>query len=259
MNVSLPYDYQPMPERTDLLVVFAHPDDEVDCFGGLIPHSLAEGKTVLAVCMTRGEGGGNATRRDRELRASLWTCGLRHEPIQGAFADCGYVAQGQFKSLAWVWNQWGGRARAAAFVADLYRRYRPTVIFTHNPVTGDYGHPNHMATGWACIDAYETCLATADLADDETALQQLHIASRSDRAWRMDWDQPDPRLNGKSATQIATRALACHQSQTVGSQGVRPGLAFELALFRTAHQPARHAFFEHDVPPENATGFLQHK
>ena len=45
--------------KTDLLGVFAHPDDETGVAATLARYALGESKTVAAAYVTRGEGGGN--------------------------------------------------------------------------------------------------------------------------------------------------------------------------------------------------------
>src|SRR5665213_735297 len=45
--------------KTDILTVFAHPDDETGVSAVLAEYALAKGKVVATVYCTRGEGGGN--------------------------------------------------------------------------------------------------------------------------------------------------------------------------------------------------------
>lgn len=73
--------------KTDLMGVFAHPDDEVGMAATVAPYALGEGKVVAHVYATRGEGGGNmvgthggpalGVLREAELRDCLRTLGVQ--------------------------------------------------------------------------------------------------------------------------------------------------------------------------------------
>jgi LmbE family N-acetylglucosaminyl deacetylase len=232
--------YEPTPTRADLLVVFAHPDDEVSTFGAIIPHYLACGRSVAAVCMTRPSDESTAALRERELRESLWTCGMPHEPLLAGFPDCGFLGPDRFESLEQTWERWGGRAAVSAFMADLYRRFQPTLVFTHNPETGEYGHPNHQAIGWACLDAYDALLSQHDPATP----RKIYTTSRTERAWRIDWNRPLSALGGRSADVVASKALRCHRSQSCSTAGVRAYLAYELVRSQVGADRVKTDFFE---------------
>src|SRR5947199_10671905 len=73
--------------KTDILGVFAHPDDETGMAGTLAEYALRRKSVVVNVYCTRGEGGGNMVGtqwgaslgilREAELRESLATLGIR--------------------------------------------------------------------------------------------------------------------------------------------------------------------------------------
>ena len=75
------------PLKTDLMGVFAHPDDETGVASTLAYYALGQGKVVANVYCTRGEGGGNMVGtqsgaalgilREVELRACLEKLGIR--------------------------------------------------------------------------------------------------------------------------------------------------------------------------------------
>lgn len=219
----------------DLLVVAAHPDDEVATFGAIIPHSLVLGRTVAVACLTRQADTEIAALRENELRASLRTCGLPNEPVLGSFPDCGYVAPGRFESLAWVWERWGGRDAATAYMASLYRRFRPRVVFAHHPETGEYGHPNHMAAGWACVDAWDQLHAAGDPATP----CKIYVRSDAADAWHPDWFAPQPALDGRSPAELGAAALACHRSQSCADAGIRPYLRYRTIRSRVGDDALR--------------------
>ena len=73
--------------KTDILGVFAHPDDETGVAGTLAFYALGQTSVVANVYCTRGEGGGNmvgtqsgaalGALREAELRDCLSTLGVR--------------------------------------------------------------------------------------------------------------------------------------------------------------------------------------
>src|SRR5215208_3092936 len=80
---------RPPPHRTmRLLGLYAHPDDETFCTGGMFARYAARGAEIMVVSATRGEAGqirdaGIATRRtigkvrDQELRLACTRLGVQ--------------------------------------------------------------------------------------------------------------------------------------------------------------------------------------
>lgn len=67
--------------KMDMMLIVAHPDDELIWFGGTIPCYAGQlGKKLLNVYMTCG-----ADYRRTELLNGLWHCGQRIYPIIGRF------------------------------------------------------------------------------------------------------------------------------------------------------------------------------
>src|SRR5205085_11786283 len=74
--------------KTDIMGVFAHPDDETGVAAVMARYALGEGKVVAHVYCTRGEGGGNMAGtewgpalgilREAELRDCLAEIGVRY-------------------------------------------------------------------------------------------------------------------------------------------------------------------------------------
>lgn len=228
----------------DLLAVIAHPDDEIATFGALIPLALARGRRVAVACLTRSPDLVMAAVRADELRACLRTCGITEEPIFAPFPDCGFLGPGRFESLDWVWERWGGRAAAAEYVTDLYRRLRPQVVLAHHPETGEYGHPNHMAAGWACADAWDRLHGDGD----EATPCKIYVRSKDDGAWRPDWDAPEAAFDGRSPAEVGAEGLRCHRSQNAATAGVRPWLRYALLRSRVGDDRERNDLFEHCPP-----------
>jgi hypothetical protein len=102
--------WEPTPEKTDLMFVFAQPDDELLYLGGSIPVYAVERQCSTAVvCMAFD----NPSRRS-ELLNSLWSMGYRYYPL--------IYSQKSLNS--------GNQADATAFIADAIRFCRPEVVVT---------------------------------------------------------------------------------------------------------------------------------
>ncbi|MBQ8080714.1 MAG: PIG-L family deacetylase [Clostridia bacterium] len=62
-----------------MLLLSAHPDDELLWFGGTLPTYAGErGKQVQLVYLAHGDA-----RRKNELLDGLWTCGVHAYPVIG--------------------------------------------------------------------------------------------------------------------------------------------------------------------------------
>ena len=80
---DVPQIWQPACEKADLLVLAAHPDDELLWFGGLIPYYAGERGMAVQVCYLTCA---NSCRRV-ELLNGLWHCGVRNYPDIGNYKD----------------------------------------------------------------------------------------------------------------------------------------------------------------------------
>ena len=151
-----------MPGSLTLMAVHAHPDDEAISTGGILARTAAEGiRTVLVTC-TGGEVGeisphtevspaNLASVRERELRTSCEILGVTHLELLG-YRDSGMAGTADNEhpeSFAQA-----DLAAATARVADLVRKYRPSVIVTYNE-NGFYGHPDHINAHRVAAGAYE--------------------------------------------------------------------------------------------------------
>ena len=145
-----------------LLGVFAHPDDEVFCAGGILAQWAAAGCETMVISATRGEAGQiedahAATRRtlgavrERELRAACTRLGVRR-------VACLDYRDGALREV--------DAATLARDVASCIRSFGPEVVITFGP-DGGYGHPDHIAisaaTSRACQEVTRTGGYTSQL------------------------------------------------------------------------------------------------
>ncbi|MGB8260132.1 MAG: PIG-L family deacetylase [Terracidiphilus sp.] len=154
--------------KADLLLVVAHPDDDVVVGGYLARLALDEHKRVAVVYCTRGDGGGNSVgwaaglalgqEREQEARRALGSLGIENVWfLDGADTP----GQDPLRSL----DRWG-HGKALEGLVRLVRVTRPDVVLTWLPdsVVGE-NHGDHQAAGVLAVEAF-------DLAGDATAFAE---------------------------------------------------------------------------------------
>src|SRR5512144_1437270 len=157
--------------RASLLVVLAHPDDEI-FHGGVLAHLSERGVRVTLACATDGEAGrphpsaGTVTdlgaRRVEELRESCRRLGI-DEPVLLRFHDSG--RKERFRrddphALANV-DMLDVEAAIRGIIADV----KPHVLVTFDP-HGGYYHPDHLAIQRATTAAFFSSGAMGDEAPE---------------------------------------------------------------------------------------------
>ncbi len=145
--------------KADMLVVLAHPDDDV-LIGAYLAHlSLDAHKRVAVVYCTRGDGGGNnvgnesgralGQLREIEARRALASFGIENV----WFLD-GHDTPGQdvLRSL----DNWR-HGLALDEIVRLVRITRPDVVLTWlpHPVAGE-NHEDHQAAAVLAVEAFDT-------------------------------------------------------------------------------------------------------
>ncbi len=136
MQVKTPNDVKKLGT---ILSVWAHPDDETFCAGGILAAAVKNGQKVICVTATRGESGVQDTKqwpkhqlasiRERELRAALKVLGVvEHHFLTYKDGHCSTVPL----------------EVAAADIVEAIDTYRPDTILTFGP-DGLTGHPDHQA------------------------------------------------------------------------------------------------------------------
>lgn len=216
--------------KTDLLGVFAHPDDETGSAATLAAYALGRHATVACVYFTRGDGGGNvvgtqagpalAVLREAELRDCLARLGVRYCYFLDR-PDFGYT-EDPLVTL----ERWDHRESLRRLVR-LIRTLRPEVIVTMNPapVAGQHGH--HEAAGQMALEAF-------DLAADPNWFPE-QLAEEGIRVWKArkiyyggpagtgaTIDTGRRVAAGHTAGQVAAEALANHRSQGFGGFAASP-------------------------------------
>jgi len=224
--------------------IFAHPDDETFCVGGILAKYAAAGHRTHLWCATDGDAGKNA-RVPVSSREEL--AALRRRELVAAAAILGIasVEMGGYRDGEVA------RADAATLVADLVgfiRRRRPTVILTFGPEGAPTGHADHAA-----LSRFAT--AAFFLSPLATSHSDQHLTPHgAARLFYHAWDFPlaEKRLKLESVPGTAridvrawkdrkAAAFAAHATQQ-GSGGVFYSSAFHdvevLAFAAGVPQPA---------------------
>ena len=142
----------PVDALGTILSIWAHPDDEGYCCGGLMAIAVRGGQRVACVTATRGEQGSTdlsrwpngpelAAVRTRELAASLAVLGVtEHHWLDYPDGGCADVDQDQ----------------AIALLRTIIDRVQPDTVLTFGPDGATY-HPDHMAVSrWVSAAAAGT-------------------------------------------------------------------------------------------------------
>ena len=192
--------WDPTVEDADLMLLFAHPDDEVLYFGGLLPFYAAQLKLrVLPVALSYA-----SPLRRSELLNCLWSLGVMNYPVLGPFEDRYSFKLDKAYTLA-------GRRKVTDYVTGLYRQFKPEVVVTHD-IGGEYGHGMHRL----CADVADQAIAYANDPNRSPdsfrtygtfQVQKLYLhlfkGTGEDAQLVMDWDLPLPAFNGKTGIELA--------------------------------------------------------
>ena len=213
--------------KTEVLGVFAHPDDETGVAPLIAHYALSAGRVISHVYCTRGEGGGNrvgrqggealGVLREAELRDCLARLGVRH---------CYFLDREDFadtESLGITLEKWGHEATLGCLVR-LVRSLRPEVVVTMNPAPTPGQHGNHQAAGWLAVEAFDAA------ADPARFPEQIELESLS--PWRprtLYFGGAGPHSativttnalpDGRIPSVVAGEALSHHRSQAFGNFG----------------------------------------
>ncbi len=210
--------------KTDLLAVFAHPDDETGVAPLIAHYALGEGKVVVPVYCTRGEGGANMVGRqggaalgilrEAELRECLQRLGVR----QWFFLERQDFAYTE--DLKATLERWDPEATLERLVR-LIRALRPEVVVTMNPAPTPGQHGHHQAAGWLAVEAFDAA-ADARRFPDQLSLEgltvwrprKLYVGGMGPMATIVVTTNALP--DGRIPAVVAGEALANHRSQGFG-------------------------------------------
>lgn len=132
-------EFETLDRPPRLLGLFAHPDDEVFCAGGLFAEMTATGAHVRVVSYTTGDAG---QIRDAAIATRSNLGRVRRDELHAALAELGVIDV--------VIHDRGDGTLAGqpedellAIAADHIADHRPDAVISFGP-DGAYGHPDHM-------------------------------------------------------------------------------------------------------------------
>lgn len=247
---ELPLDVQvwkSSPEKADLMVIPAHPDDEFIYFGGTLPYYAGQlKKHTVVIYMTS-----SPIVRKFEALNGLWKAGVREYPVFLPLANK-YTSTVEEAELAW-----DGLDHTVALLAEQIRRFKPDVVVTHD-LGGEYGHGAHKLTALAVTKAVDAC-PDADCFPDSAAKYgswqvkkcYLHLYTKGKA--KMDWKVALPAFNGKTALDMAKACYDLHVSQHFRERPILDSGEYDnstFGLYRTTvgGDILRNDLFEHVVP-----------
>lgn len=171
-------------DKADLLVLSSHADDEILFFGGTIPYYANElGLKTQVVYFTYH----TEKCRTHELLNGLYYCGVRNYPIIGNHEDIYSTSLSHAKGL-FNYN------KALGFIVELYRRFQPNVLVTHD-LNGEYGHGVHCLVADLATKALELSNDAKSYPDSfrryglwnvKKAYLHLYAENPIDMEWEMD-------------------------------------------------------------------------
>lgn len=181
-----------LPRPARILVVIAHPDDELLMAPFLASRCIRGGVSCSILVLTRGEGGGDPDVRTGEMARSAAMLNAR-------------LTQWSLPDLM---TPWPDRESVVRQIGDVIATEKPEMILTFDPEHGTTGHPAHMETGALVLatGAREVYLleTLASIEGDAITLSRF-----DPRAWTLDsgndWD-------------YAVRAAEIHASQFTPAQ-----------------------------------------
>jgi LmbE family N-acetylglucosaminyl deacetylase len=192
--------------QSDVVLVVAHPDDEIFVSGTLC--LLAEkGLSITLVCVTDGEGGGRdlvhprsgaslASVRRRELSLSGSVLGVR-EVFFLSYPDVGESADP--KAEPWAEKD------LVTSLDVIFRESKPELILTHGP-KGGYGHPAHTAVHNCVMKAAENSSFSGAI------FSFCGMVERSPLSYWFD-DPSDVLIDASEFLSRRAASLSYHQSQ----------------------------------------------
>ncbi|MDO4853468.1 MAG: hypothetical protein Q4A88_08650, partial [Clostridia bacterium] len=198
---------EPAVVRTDFLIVSTHPDDEWLFLGAVYPiYGGQRGLTGTFAYVTTPSFG-----RLHEAINSLWKAKMTTMPFFLNFPDVDRAAPQEQK------DQFQAEEITLSLVR-LYRRIKPLVVITQDPVRGEYGHWQHIVSAKSALEA--ALLAPDPNYDPESAemygtwtVQKVYQHMAEENQILLDVSEPLSTYNGKTALQVAIEAYRQHVSQ----------------------------------------------
>lgn len=204
------------PGSGPIMVIAAHPDDMESWCAGTLARAVDAGATVRLLLVTSGDKGSDdpqataiavAERREREATTAARLLGIA-ETVFLRYPD------GEVEDT---------RALRRALVAAI-RRWRPRVLFTHDPehpFPPYTTHRDHRIVGRAALDA------TYPLARDRLSFPEQEgdglTPHATTQVWLFSSDRPTSYVDITTGFERKVVARLAHESQTRDAEALRLG------------------------------------
>ena len=211
-------------DKADMMLVVAHPDDELLWFGGLLPTYAGERNLAVQVVYVVP----TTPNRRLELLDGLQHCGVTAYPAFVGMRDA------RSNTLAGQYKRWN-KNRLFETMTGFVRRYKPDVLVTQD-FNGEYGHGAHRATADAAVKAV-TYAANAQKYSGSAAaygtwsVSKIYVHLYAEQQLKLDWHVPLTAFDGKDGETIAAEALAYHVSQMKHGWAMEEGGDNDNTLF----------------------------
>jgi LmbE family N-acetylglucosaminyl deacetylase len=237
--------WEPPCTDADLLVLVAHPDDELLFFGGTLPWYAIEKHLHVAVAYMTCRN----TTRYHEMLNGLWTCGIHEYPYL-----IGLIDKTATVKMSTTYKQWGGIDPSLDAVAGMLELANPSVVCTQD-LGGEYGHGAHMAVADICLRI---------IRDNERVLtnkpQKLYLHLYEENPVQLNWEIPMTERDGQTSLEIAAEAFQCHESQLGLSAKMKNGKKYRFEI--VAGGPLDNGKFglaySSVGPDETGSDFMEH-
>ena len=194
-------------DKCDMMLLTAHPDDEILWFAGLLPTYAGERGLRVQLAVMAPTGG----ERKLELLHAIWHCGVKAYPEFIGLVDK------KRKGVEAQYTAWKGKNRVLRLVTEVIRKHQPEVMVTHGE-NGEYGHGAHKAT----CDAAKHCVKIAAKSSqyEKSAkeygtwqVKKLYLHEYTKNVIPCDWTVPLEAFGGKTGFEVAEEAFSYHRSQ----------------------------------------------
>lgn len=218
-----------------VLYIAAHPDDENTAVLAYCANDRLLRTAYLS--LTRGDGGQNLIGSEQAellgvIRTQELLAARRLDGAEQFFTrayDFGYSKNPEETFAFWE------KEKILSDVVWVIRRFRPDVVMTRFPTTGEGGHGHHTASALLAEEAFH---AASDPTKFPEQLQDVNVWRPKRLLWnawiqivqqrkqdtsrllKLDVGRYNP-LIGKSYSELAAESRSMHKSQGFGSSGLR--------------------------------------
>ena len=229
----------------DLLLIVAHPDDEVYGTGGTLAEYAQTGRKTGLITLTRGSSGRSlglcaaedlADFRAAELQKSVDTLGIS-DFVQYDYPDASPVDRVAAHAISVPGEFIGGlqavpREEAVSRVQHDLERLQPQVVIGFAPDGGNR-HPDHMASHEIMMLALERGGHLA------RGVRVYYFANPTilNPEWADTWQPPTHQRDVTKYLATKLRAIAAHRTQALSTIGFLDRLAerVPIEMFRRGH------------------------